>query len=104
MEYQEYKSEEQREAVRNELKQYEQQHFNSTANAAKFQDLLAAHDAGNFKGWDQRILVQRVSEWKVQRDNERINARVNEMLIEGAKKRLAAFGDTEKGNADTAEG
>lgn len=91
-EYSEFKVEDQRETVRNELRSYEQQHAARAADVEKFSQLIAAHDRGDFAQWDKRILVDRVRDWGLQRSSAHIDVASMELLIANAKERLKALG------------
>ena len=92
-EYTEFKVEDQRETVRNELRSYEQQHAGRAADVEKFTTLIAAHARGDFASWDKRIMADRVKDWTLQRDSAHIDVASMELLITNTKRRLSELGE-----------
>ena len=91
MEYTEWQTEDQRDQIKGELRTYEQQHANRSADANKYAKLLAARESGQFDNWDKRILLQREKEWKEQLSAAQADIDMMTLMITDARERYDAF-------------
>lgn len=91
MEYEQWSIDDQREQVKGELKSFEQQHSQRSADAGKYAKLQEAHDRGDFKEWDTRVMNEKLREWKVQAANASIDTASMELLMADASARLHAL-------------
>lgn len=69
MDYTEFKDEDIRGNIVNEIRDMEAQHSRRSRDVVKFEGLIAELKNGAFEGLDKRILTSREEQWKIERDN-----------------------------------